>query len=197
MIIWRFARFWAMAEGILPPENMLRCMTNQYSGLSFWRSWHRSFNQWLIRYIYIPLGGRAFLSYNIWVIFLFVAFWHDRTAKLFTWGFLICLFITPELLLNFCHQKYFPNLRAENPLLFRLAKGIFASINIYCMAIANIVGFVIGDLTQMKTFLRKVFEPNFANLTTFILSFCCIFASTQVMFEIRESERRRGIYLQY
>ncbi|KAH6901244.1 glycerol transporter [Coprinopsis sp. MPI-PUGE-AT-0042] len=35
---------WAMMDGILAPENMIR-------------SWHRSYNLWIIRYIFIPLGG--------------------------------------------------------------------------------------------------------------------------------------------
>ena len=124
--------------------------------------------------------------WNIWAVFLFVAFWHDRTAKLFAWGFLICLFIMPELILNFLHNKYFPNLATHKPLLYRMLKGVFATINVYCMAIANIVGFVIGDLPQMKLFLWKLFvQPSFGQfLTTFGTSFLCIFALTQVMFEV-------------
>lgn len=49
MVIWRFFRFWAMADGIETIENMRRCMTNNYSLLEFWRCWHCSFNRWIIR----------------------------------------------------------------------------------------------------------------------------------------------------
>lgn len=49
LIIWRFFRFWALADGIVSPENMVRCMSNNYSGIMFWRSWHASFNKWTIR----------------------------------------------------------------------------------------------------------------------------------------------------
>lgn len=49
MIIWRTFRLLAMLDGIWTPENMLRCMTNNYSLLSFWRQWHHSFNQWITR----------------------------------------------------------------------------------------------------------------------------------------------------
>lgn len=79
---------------------MLRCMTNNYSGLSFWRSWHRSFNLWIVRYIYVPLGGRSGSIINIWIIFTFVAIWHDRDMKLLAWGWLIVLFVLPEILLT-------------------------------------------------------------------------------------------------
>jgi len=50
LIIWRFFRFWAMADGFQVDENMLRCASNVYSMRSFWRMWHRSYNRWTIRY---------------------------------------------------------------------------------------------------------------------------------------------------
>lgn len=31
----------------------------------------------LCRYLYIPLGGAKWRVLNIWVIFTFVALWHD------------------------------------------------------------------------------------------------------------------------
>jgi len=49
LIPWRFFRLWAMMDGIVPPENMVRCMANNYSTMGFWRSWHRSYNLWIIR----------------------------------------------------------------------------------------------------------------------------------------------------
>lgn len=49
LVIWRFFRTVALADGIVPPENMLRCMTNNYSILGFWRQWHHSFNLWVTR----------------------------------------------------------------------------------------------------------------------------------------------------
>ena len=50
LIPWRFFRLWALLDGIDPPENMIRCMANNYSTLGFWRSWHRSYNLWTVRY---------------------------------------------------------------------------------------------------------------------------------------------------
>jgi D-alanyl-lipoteichoic acid acyltransferase DltB (MBOAT superfamily) len=41
LIIWRFFRFWALADGIYTTENMKRCMSNNYSAMGFWRDWHR------------------------------------------------------------------------------------------------------------------------------------------------------------
>lgn len=49
LLPWRFFRLWALADGVDPPENMIRCMANNYSTLGFWRSWHRSYNLWVVR----------------------------------------------------------------------------------------------------------------------------------------------------
>lgn len=49
LVMWRFFRLWAMADGIETTENMTRCMSNNYSVMGFWRSWHRSYNRWLVR----------------------------------------------------------------------------------------------------------------------------------------------------
>lgn len=49
LIPWRFFRLWALLDGMDPPENMVRCMANNYSCSGFWRSWHRSYNLWIVR----------------------------------------------------------------------------------------------------------------------------------------------------
>ncbi|KAJ2288763.1 glycerol transporter, partial [Coemansia sp. RSA 2706] len=86
LIIWRFARFWALADGLATTENMRRCMSNNYSLQQFWRDWHCSFNRWLVRYVYVPLGGRRTSTWNTFVIFTFVALWHDLTLRLLQWA---------------------------------------------------------------------------------------------------------------
>jgi D-alanyl-lipoteichoic acid acyltransferase DltB (MBOAT superfamily) len=95
-------------------------MANNYSAAGFWRSWHRSYNQWLLRwalfslvytllapdflpgnrYIYIPIGGRGSGILATILVFTFVALWHDLTFRLLAWGWLISLFILPEMLLT-------------------------------------------------------------------------------------------------
>jgi D-alanyl-lipoteichoic acid acyltransferase DltB (MBOAT superfamily) len=37
-----------MLEGIQAPENMLRCVNNNYNIEGFWRSWHASYNRWAV-----------------------------------------------------------------------------------------------------------------------------------------------------
>lgn len=57
----------------------------------------RSFNRWLVRYIYVPLGGaRPGRQWNVFVVFIFVALWHDVETKLFLWGMLNGVFFVVE-----------------------------------------------------------------------------------------------------
>ena len=98
LIPWRYFRLWSLVDGIDCPENMIRCVANNYSTTGFWRSWHRSFNLWIIRYLYIPLGGTRYTALITPVIFVFVALWHDLNWRLLVWGGLASAIILPELL---------------------------------------------------------------------------------------------------
>eukprot|EP00435_Cladocopium_sp_Y103_P050831 s3831_g15.t1 len=113
LIIWRFARLWALCDGIEVVENMQRCVCNNYCITSFWRGWHVSFNRWLIRYLYVPLGGRKYRLVNVWLVFGFVALWHDAELKLLAWGMLNALFMVGESLAACVwRSKVFSSLRA-------------------------------------------------------------------------------------
>ena len=73
LTLWRFFRLFALADGVGAPENMRRCMCNNFDVEGFWKGWHASFNLWLVRYVYVPLGGGSNLPWSIWAVFLFVA----------------------------------------------------------------------------------------------------------------------------
>lgn len=56
--------------------------------------------------------------------------------------------------------------------------------------IANLVGFAVG-VDGVKEMLTKIFGT--ANGLSFLISVTiCLFIAVQIMFEIRESEKRRG-----
>lgn len=94
------------------------------------------------RYIYIPLGGSQYYALSIFPIFTFVALWHDIQLKMLMWGWLVPLFILPELLAKriFCTSSmraYFGNFH-----LHLCALG--AVLNLFMMMTANLVGFAVG-----------------------------------------------------
>jgi len=197
LIPWRFFRLWALLDNLDPPENMVRCMTDNYSALAFWRGWHRSFNRWIVRYIFIPLGGsgrgtsqvRALT--NMTIVFTFVALWHDISLRLLTWSWLIILFLLPEVL---CTKVLFPARNfTTRPGLYRFLSGIGAVTNCVMMMSANLVGFAIG-LDGLKSWLMGLFGSQEGWMFLTIAIPVC-YVGVMVMFEHREAERRLGIFM--
>ncbi|KZT02547.1 MBOAT-domain-containing protein [Laetiporus sulphureus 93-53] len=187
LIPWRFFRLWALADGMDPLENMVRCMANNYSTLGFWRSWHRSYNLWIVRYIYVPLGGTNNVVFATLIIFSFVALWHDLSFRLLAWGWLVSLFILPELIARYLLSptKY------GSRWWYRHVCAVGAVLNILMMMAANLVGFVIGidGISYMLHQLTDTWE----GLRFLAFACACLFVGAQIMFEYREEELRCGI----
>jgi len=189
LIIWRFFRFVALLDGIQTMENMGRCISTATSTLGFWRAWHRSFNRWLVRYLYIPLGGRAYSYLSIWVIFTFVALWHDIKPHLLAWSWLICLAFLPEILLSLLSRK----LKWEKLFYYRHLLAAGAASNMFVLSLANAVGFVFGgDLLILVSFFKS-----FKGILTLLMMAITMFAAAQLALEVRATERRHGIFLNY
>ncbi|KAF9071627.1 MBOAT, membrane-bound O-acyltransferase family-domain-containing protein [Rhodocollybia butyracea] len=180
LLPWRFFRLWALADGIDPPENMVRCMANNYSTFGFWRSWHRSYNLWLIRYIYVPLGGMKNVFVNSVLVYTFVALWHDLTFKLLAWGWLVSIFIVPEMLARY----FLPVSRYSSVPWYRHICAFGAIFNILLMMVANLVGFVVGT-DGIRFFFDQLFRTT-SGLRFLTGVIFCLFVAAQIMFEYRQ-----------
>ncbi|KAH0542950.1 hypothetical protein FGG08_002719 [Glutinoglossum americanum] len=199
LLPWRFFRFWSLIDGVDPPENMVRCMSDNYSALAFWRGWHRSFNRWIVRYIYIPLGGSGGTGMrgpwgtirtvvNYLAVFTFVALWHDINLRLLMWGWLITLFVLPEVIATFLFPKR-KWIKRKNA--YRVLCGIGAVGNILMMMAANLVGFAVG-LDGLKGLVNGI-TGSYSGLVFLAVASMALFVGAQVMFEVREHEMRQGI----
>ncbi|KAI9296225.1 MBOAT-domain-containing protein [Neoconidiobolus thromboides FSU 785] len=181
LIIWRFFRLWAMMDGIDTVENMGRCMTNNYSIQGFWKGWHCSYNRWLVRYLYVPLGGAKYSFLNIWVIFTFVALWHDTELDLLAWGWLIALFFLPEMIAVKASKKW------KHKSYYRYLRAIGGTLNVLMLMTANLVGFAI----QRDGFYLLLGQlVNFQGLFDLFLFLSFLYVDVQCMIEIRNQEFR-------
>ncbi|BGP34625.1 glycerol transporter [Rhodotorula toruloides] len=187
LLPWRLFRLWALLDGIVPPENMIRCMANNYSTLGFWRSWHRSYNLWVVRYLYIPLGGSARPLLATLGVFTFVALWHDLRLRLLIWGWGVTLFVVPEMLA----RKAVPYSKYGSKPWYRHLAAVGGVANVLLMMTANLVGFVVGVDGARE--LWKVMLGGWEGRIFLLFASACLFVAVQVMFEYREEERRRGI----
>lgn len=160
LLPWRFFRLWALADGVDPPENMVRCVADNYSTLSFWRGWHRSFYRWSLRYIYIPLGGSSFSGWaaalrsigTYVLVFTFVAVWHDVELRLLVWGWLIVFFMLPEMIAGYLVPR-----RPDRSFAYRMVAGTGGLLNIFMMMTANLVGFAFG-IDGLNSVIASIFR---------------------------------------
>ncbi|KAF8311948.1 MBOAT-domain-containing protein [Clavulina sp. PMI_390] len=188
LIPWRFFRLWALLDGMEPQENMVRCVANNYSTLGFWRSWHRSYNLWLIRYIYVPLGGSNSAILPKLLVFTFVALWHDLSMRLLVWGWLITFIILPEVIAT----QLLPQSQYGGEWWYRHVCAFGGALNILLMMSANLIGFVLG--TDGTGYLLGQIASSWGGWAFIVVTIGCLFVGVQVMFEYREEEKRRGIF---
>jgi D-alanyl-lipoteichoic acid acyltransferase DltB (MBOAT superfamily) len=185
LIPWRFFRLWSLLDGIDPPENMIRCVDNNYSALAFWKGWHRSYNKFVVKYVYIPLGGASNRILASLAVFSFVAIWHDIELRLLFWGWLIVLFLLPEFFIStYCAQF-------SQEWWYRHLCAVGGVLNIWLMMVANLYGFCLGNDGIVALF-KEMFST-LDGLVFFTLANVSLFIAVQVMFELREEEKRHGI----
>jgi len=181
-VIWRFFRLWALADGVAPPENMTRCVCNNYDVEGFWKNWHASYNRWLVRYLYVPLGGARTRLANVWVVFTFVALWHDLEWRLLAWAWLFALAMAPEAAAKWAgRQRWCIADKGGAP--FRHLCAAAAALNILLLMTANLVGFVVGLDGAAALLAQVLASPAFA--AAMLASFFC---AAQVMFALRQRE---------
>ena len=188
-LIWKIARYWGWMDGIYSEENMNRCIYNNYSFEGFWRQWHRSYNIWIIRYIYVPLGGKEKKLINSFIIFTFVALWHDLRLNLLLWAWGIYICLIPEIII----KSYFArdNMQYLNDKIwFRYLRAWICSIVIILMITANLIGFGIGNtelVDALFSILKETTFMRFIQMSIFYAPF------TFFMFFIRDYEKNNGI----
>ncbi|CAA7055034.1 unnamed protein product [Microthlaspi erraticum] len=182
LLLWRYFRFWSLVNGIETVENMPNCINNCYSLETFWKTWHASFNRWLIRYMYIPLGGSRRKLLNVWVVFTFVAVWHDLEWKLLSWAWLTCLFFMPEMLLKSASNA-FKVQSTFGEFIIRELKALSGAVTITSLMIANLAGYVIGPSGinwLVSSFLTREGIPVLGGV------FFSFYVGTKLMFHIQD-----------
>ncbi|KAG0454480.1 hypothetical protein HPP92_023772 [Vanilla planifolia] len=185
LLIWRYFRFWSMVAGVETIENMPKCINNCYSLENFWKSWHASFNKWIVRYMYIPLGGSQKKLFNVWIIFTFVALWHDLEWKLVSWAWLTCLFFIPEIVIKSSFQS-FKHGGVVGQLILRELSAVAGALTISCLMVANLVGYVIGPSGTSLLMSRLVKEDGLPVLGFIFFSF---YVAVKLMFHISDANK--------
>eukprot|EP01119_Soliformovum_irregulare_P022959 TRINITY_DN7939_c2_g1_i2.p1 TRINITY_DN7939_c2_g1~~TRINITY_DN7939_c2_g1_i2.p1 ORF type:complete len:539 (+),score=167.65 TRINITY_DN7939_c2_g1_i2:202-1818(+) len=183
LIIWRFFRLISILDDVEPPENMIRCVNNNFTFSGFWRSWHASLNKWIVRYVFVPLGGSKMKAVNVWVIFIFIGLWHDLQVRWLAWAILNCVFFVGEISvtqfykakMSWLSQKWW----------FRHVVGIVGVFDISMLMLANLA--ILYGWSGSYLFISTVLASEGA-ARTIIFAFIWLYCKIMMMQEIRENE---------
>jgi len=189
LIIWRFFRLFSVLDGINTIENMPRCISMISHPSVMWRSWHASFNNWTVRYIYMPLGGRRYQWLTAWVIFFYVAMWHDIDIRWFAWGILNCAGLFVEIAIRKWLGESPRFARARETWYWRHLKALGSVFSVYLLIVANLAishGFDYTPILVRRFLLQE------SSWKAVLCSFVSLFAAAQVQMEIRAEEVRRN-----
>lgn len=86
----------------------------------------------------------------MWIVFTFVAMWHDFKLDLILWAWMICLALVPEILvMSFFNKDYY-----YKQWWFKYITLFGAGFQIEMMCLANLIGFGTGH-DGMKVLLDK------------------------------------------
>lgn len=161
LIIWRAFRIWALFDGINPPENMVKCINNCSTVSEFWRTWHRSLYLFIVRYIYVPLGGGKNKIFSVWVIFIFMGAWHDLYQRWMAWAFFnCCCFVIEAFFTHFvANLKFVQDLkkRSEGEWFswYNSILSLLYSVNFVLLIIANLS--ILNSFGWTFHFVQRIF----------------------------------------
>lgn len=104
----------AIAFGILLGIDLPENFESPYRSLSFrdfWKRWNITLGIWLRDYIYIPLGGNRVTMrqwrFNILLVFVVSAIWHDSTAPFILWGVIHAILLIAERHFSIKRNRYY------------------------------------------------------------------------------------------
>ena len=184
-IIWKFFRFWAWCDGIFSEENMNRFIYDFYSIELFFRGMNRSLNRWIVRYIYIPLGGKNKKYINIWIAF---GFWYlikdfkDMGYAVF--AICCCLLLDLEMYTkNTFINKFGEDFNEK--LYLRYLKYIVCSFFVLIMFIIGLFGFFFS-LNSFKVIFDTVVDKG--GYFYFLILALFLLPNVVMMFYIRDME---------
>lgn len=172
---------------------MPRCIINNHTISGFWRNWHSSLNVWIVKYIYVPMGGSKNKSLSIWIIFAFIALWHDLLWRWMAWAMMNCLLFVGEIIVNDILAKS-PNIQRIKAISDNQFKPFYNLVTVGS-SIFTMVGLIFANLAIMHgfgdsyKFIVRVYwnkDGPFLVLAGIVL----MFAIAQVVLWIKERERK-------
>ncbi|XP_048213230.1 protein-cysteine N-palmitoyltransferase HHAT isoform X2 [Perognathus longimembris pacificus] len=162
-------------DGLKPPP-LPRCVSTMFSFTGMWRHFDVGLHNFLIRYVYIPLGGskhgRLGTLISTAMTFSFVSYWHGSYDYLWCWAALNWLGVTVEngirrLVESPCMQECLA--RYLSPPARRRLHAALASCSTSMLILFNLV--FLGGNQVGKTYWERIFIQGWPWVTLSVLAF--------------------------
>nr|XP_044997502.1 protein-cysteine N-palmitoyltransferase HHAT isoform X2 [Jaculus jaculus] len=162
-------------DGLSPPP-LPRCVSTMFSFAGMWRYFDVGLHNFLIRYVYIPLGGSKHgllgTLLSTAMTFAFVSYWHGSYEDLWCWAGLNWLGVTVEsaarrLLETPCIRD--PLAQHLSPQARRRLHAALASCSTSMLILFNLV--FLGGIQVGKTYWNRLFVQGWPWVTLSVLGF--------------------------
>ncbi|KAK2878751.1 hypothetical protein Q8A67_019542 [Cirrhinus molitorella] len=176
-------------DGLEPP-NLPRCVSIMYSFTGMWRQFDVGLYKWLIRYIYVPLGGsrhgvfRKLVSTAL--AFGFVCFWHGCHDYLQYWALLNWIGVVVENVLALLFSSrplHHVIVRFLSPRMQRRGLALISAFSTAFLILSNL--FFLGGIHVGRVFWKRVFVQGWSSVAVPMVAFLYCFAQVGIEWDMR------------
>ncbi|XP_034040153.1 protein-cysteine N-palmitoyltransferase HHAT isoform X2 [Thalassophryne amazonica] len=180
LVLFGFPSLLATLDNLIPPK-LPRCVSIMYSFTEMWRHFDEGLYRWLIRYIYVPLGGSRhgllckMLSTGL--AFGFVCLWHGGHDYLQYWALMNWAGVLVENgLKTLFASSYIHSIVERNlsPAMKRRCVALLSAFSTAVLILSNLV--FLGGIHVGRIFWKRIFVQGWSTLAPPMLMFLYCFA---------------------
>ncbi|XP_041866897.1 protein-cysteine N-palmitoyltransferase HHAT [Melanotaenia boesemani] len=170
----------ATLDELVPPK-LPRCVSIMYSFTGMWRHFDEGLYRWLIRYIYVPLGGSQ--HGPLWKVlstglaFGFICLWHGGHDYLQYWALMNWTGVVVEYgVKSLFASSYFRSIVEQNfsMAMQRRCTAFLAAFSTAMLILSNLV--FLGGINVGRIFWKRVFIQGWSTIAPPMLGFLYCFA---------------------